>query len=172
MKISKKIILYLLLFNVIVSCFANDYKKELWQKYINASPKENIIPANVDIEDWIKEIRKKTFYIDFFTGMDVRFVFLNIGNLRVSCATHSMQKSKGENDSLELTIPFEKNKFFEVFLHLFSEDRESSIHDLMFKSHFEYAKNLLEIKTFYTENEGKEDEAYVYISTSNKEYKR
>ena len=168
----KKILIFFLTTPILISSFANDYKEELWQKYINASPKENIIPANVDIEDWIKEIRKKTFYVDFFTGMDVRFVFLNIGNLRVSCATHSMQKSKGENDSLELTIPFEKNKFFEVFLHLFSEDRESSIHDLMFKSHFEYAKNLLEIKTFYIENEGKEDEAYVYISTSNKEYKR
>lgn len=168
----KKILIFFLTAPILISSFANDYKEELWQKYINASPKENIIPANIDLKDWIKEIRKRTFYVDFFTGIDVRFVFLNIGNLRVSCAAHSMQKSKGENDSLELTIPFEKNKFFEVFLHLFSEDRASSIHDLMFKSHFEYAKNLLEIKTFYIENEGKEDEAYVYISTSNKEYKR
>lgn len=124
MKISKKIILYLLLFNVVVSCFANDYKKELWNKFSKATPKENFIPKNVDIDKFLQnqknEIRKKTFYVDFFTGMDVCFAFLNIGKLGVSCTSHSMQKGKDENDSLELAIPFEKTSFLK-FLCIYSQ---------------------------------------------------
>lgn len=174
MKISKKIILYLLLFNVIVSCFANDYKKDLWQKYINASPKENIIPANIDLKDWIKEIRKRTFITLFFTGTNDFYYTLGVGENSVSGSCPSISKNKIEDSFLDYTTPFVKDKTVPIKLEQSLDlDLNSGLpNSICFRSQFTYAKNLLEIKTFYTENEGKEDEAYVYISTSNKEYKR
>ena len=86
----------------------------------------------------------------------------------------SISKNKIEDSFLDYTTPFVKDKTVPIKLdQLLELDLNSGLpNSICFRSQFTYAKNLLEIKTFYTENEGKEDEAYVYISTSNKEYKR
>ncbi|MBO7521807.1 MAG: hypothetical protein J6T16_06175 [Opitutales bacterium] len=168
----KRRISYFILLGAAAICFASAQKEELWQKYINASQKENIIPANVDLKDWIKEIQKRTFFILFFTGTNDFYYILGVDESSMSGSCPANSKNKIEDSFLDYTTPFVKDKIVSIELILTPISNSNPLNSIYFKSQFAYAKNLLEIKTFYTENEGKEDEAYVYISTSNKEYKR
>ncbi|MBR4597939.1 MAG: hypothetical protein IKO42_06060 [Opitutales bacterium] len=168
----KRIISYFILFGAAAVCFASSYKEELWQKYINASQKEATIPANVDVDDWIKEIRKKTFSLKFFTGTNAFYYILDVGENSMSGSCPANSKNQIENCFLDYMTPFAKDKIVPVELRQLSNSNSNPLNSIYFKSQFAYAKNLLEIKTFYAENQGKEDEAYVYISALNKEEKQ
>ena len=162
----KRIISYLILLGAAAICFASSYKEELWRKCANASQKEdNIIPANVDAQDWIKEIRKKTLYLDFYTGQGNFAYIAEIDGCGVSGSVDSAPKDK--ESFLSYTMPFVKSKIIPVSIDLISTRSP-----MRFEFLFPCGKNQIEIKTLYAENEGKENEAYVYISTLNKDYEQ